>query len=99
MPRRRADGRRSDCPVGRLATGSFETSGNTEAGQAGARPPGRPPDALQRPAWRFGSLDRLDQPDDRLLAEPFRPARRFVEEDGPMNTETRSVIVEREVPF
>src|SRR6185369_8682661 len=91
------DGRGSDGSVRRLAAGGFQAFGDFEAGQAGARPAGRPPDALQRPAWRIGAVDRLDQPDDRLLAEPLRPARRFVEEDGSMS-ETKSVIVERELP-
>ena len=57
----------------RLAAGGLEASGRAEAGRAGARPPRRPADALQRAARRLGAADRLDQPDDRLLAEPVRP--------------------------
>ena len=50
----------------------------------------------------LGAADRLDQPDDRLLAKPVRPTRRPAQKDGPMTntaTETRSVIVEREMPY
>ena len=50
----------------------------------------------------LGPADRLDQPDGRLLAKPVRPARRSAQKDGPMTntaTETRSVVVEREMPY
>ena len=49
--------------------------------------------------WPAG---RLDERDGRLLAEPLRPPRRPAQEDGPMTetaTETRSVVVEREIPY
>ena len=51
---------------------------------------------------RPGAADRLDKPDGRLLAKPVRPPRRSAQKDGPMNqpaAETRSVVVEREIPF
>src|SRR5262249_4519072 len=50
----------------------------------------------------LGQADRLDKPNGRLLAESVRPPRRSTQEDGPMSntaTETRSVVVEREIPF
>src|SRR5262249_61460494 len=46
--------------------------------------------------------DGLDEQDGRVLAKPIRPPRRSAQKDGPMtNTtiETRSVVVEREIPF
>jgi hypothetical protein len=52
-------------------------------------------------ARRLGPADRLDKPNDRLLAKPVRPPRRSIQKDGPMSkpaTETLSVIVEREIP-
>jgi uncharacterized protein YndB with AHSA1/START domain/DNA-binding transcriptional ArsR family regulator len=48
-----------------------------------------------------GAADRLDEPLRRLLARPFRPPRRFVEQDGPMTklaTPTRSLVIERDMP-
>src|SRR5689334_21096408 len=51
---------------------------------------------------RVGPLDRLDEPDDGVLAKPIRSPRRSLEEDGSMNataTEPLSVVVEREIPF
>src|SRR5581483_4349292 len=54
-----------------------------------------------RAARRLGPADRLDKPNDRLLAKPVRPPRGSAQEDGPMNkpeTETLSVVVEREIP-
>src|SRR5581483_12484346 len=45
--------------------------------------------------------DRLDKPDDRLLARPVRSPRRSAQKDGPMTdapAATRSVVVEREIP-
>ena len=50
----------------------------------------------------LGAADRLDQPDDRLLAKPVRQPRRSAQKDGPMSeaaTETLSVVVEREIPY
>src|SRR3546814_5857730 len=91
----------SDGPGRGLATGRVEASRRSEAGRAGAGPPRRAPDALWRAARRPGPADRLDNPDDRVLAEPVRRPRRPAEKDGSMNvtsTETRSVIVEREIP-
>src|SRR6516225_6113493 len=73
-----------------------------EAGGVGARPPRRPPDALQRADWRLGPDHRLDKPGCRILAKPVRRPRRSTQTDGPMSktsTETRSGVVEREFPF
>src|SRR6266446_6701476 len=102
VPRRGADGRRPDGSGRGLATGRLKASRGPEAGRVGARPPRRSPDALQRAARRLGPADRLDKPNGRLLAKPVRPPRRSAQKDGPMSntaTETRSVVVEREVPF
>src|SRR5712671_5146570 len=102
VPRRRADGRGSDGSGRRVATGRLKASWGPEAGRAGARPPRRSPDALQRAARRLGPAGRLDKPHGRVLAEPVRPPRRLAEKDGPMNEtsiETRSVVVEREIPY
>src|SRR4029077_17939508 len=102
VPRRRADGRGSDGSRRGLATGRLKASRGPEAGRAGARPPRRSPDALQRTARRLGPADRLDKPNGGVLAKPVRPPRRSAQKDGPMTntaTETRSVIVEREIPF
>src|SRR3954453_19252149 len=70
VPRRRADGRGADGAGRGLATGRLKASGGPEAGRAGARPPRRSPDALQRTTWRLGPADRLDEPDGRVLAKP-----------------------------
>src|SRR3569833_3000134 len=102
VPRRRADGRRTDQARRGLAAGGLEASRRVERGRAGQGSPRRSRDALQRTAQRVGAADRLDQPDGGLLAKPVRPTGRPVEKDGPMNvaaTETRSVTVEREFPF
>src|SRR5262249_32799839 len=102
VPRGRADSRSLDSAGRDLAARRIETSRGFEAGRAGARPPRRPPDALQRAARRSGPADRLDEPDGGLLAKPLRPPRRTAEKDGSMSeptSETRSVIVEREIPF
>src|SRR5437660_7762753 len=85
VPRRRADGRGSDGSGRGLATGRLKASWRPEAGRAGARPPRRPPDALQRAPRRLGPADRLDEPNGRVLAEPVRRPRRPAEKDGPMN--------------
>src|SRR6185312_5774571 len=92
------------CPdrAGRdLAAGCLKTSRRPQTGRARARPPRRPADALQRATRRPRPADRLDQRDGRLLAEEIRRSRRFAETDGPMTntaTETRTVVVEREMP-
>src|SRR5580704_19664973 len=102
VSRRRTDGRGPDGSGRGLATGRLEASRGPQRGRAGARPPRRPPDALQRAARRACPPDRLDKPDGRVLAEPVRPPRRSAEKDGPMTntaTETLSVVVEREIPF
>src|SRR3954452_12745389 len=52
VPRGREDGRSTDGPGGGLAAGRLEASWRPEAGRAGARPPRRASDALQRPARR-----------------------------------------------
>src|SRR3546814_13238646 len=75
----------SDGPGRGLATGRVEASRRSEAGRAGAGPPRRAPDALWRAARRPGPADRLDKPDDRVLAEPVRRPRRPAEKDGSMN--------------
>src|SRR5262249_27127179 len=98
----RADGQGTDGSGRGLATGGLKASWGPQAGRAGARPPRRPPDALQRAARRLGPAARLDQPNGRVLAKPIRPPRRSAPKDGPVNetsTETRSVGVERELPF
>src|SRR5246127_3288025 len=102
MPRGREDRRSPDSSGGDLATGRLEASWGPEAGRAGARPSGRTPDALQRAAQRIGPTDRLDEPNGRVLAEAVRRPRRPTEKDGPMTnaaTETRSVVVERDIPY
>src|SRR5580704_13296848 len=102
VPRGRADGRVADRAVRGLAAGGFEASRRAEAGRAGARSTRRTPDPLQRPARRPDPFGRLDQRDEGLLAGQVRPPRRPVEKDGPMTstvTETRSVVIEREVPY
>src|SRR5207249_976231 len=76
VPRRREDGRGPDGSGRDLATGRLKASWDPEAGRAGARPPRRPPDALQRAARRLGPADRLDKPNGRVLAKPVRPPRR-----------------------
>src|SRR3569832_1597165 len=101
VPGRGTNRRGTNRALRRFATGRLETSGRAEARQTGARPSRRPADALQRAAQRVGAVDRLDESDDRVLAEPVRCARRLAEEDGSMNqqTETLSVVVEREFSF
>ncbi len=96
VPRRRPDGRGPDGAGRRLAAGRLEASRGPEAGRAGARPPRRPPDALQRAARRPGPADRLDKPDGRLLAKPVRRPRRPTQTDGPMsNTRIRNALRRR----
>src|SRR5882757_7269045 len=102
VPRRRADGRGPDGSGRGLATGRLKASPGLEAGRAGARPPRRSPDALQRAVRRLGPADRLDEPNGRVLAKPVRPTRRSTQKDGPMNetsTEVLSVVVEREISY
>src|SRR6266436_10397601 len=102
VPRRRADGRGPDGSGRGLATGRLKASRGPEAGRAGARPPRRSPDALQRAARRACPADRLDKPNGRVLAEPVRRPRRPTQKDGPMNetsAETLSVVIEREIPY
>src|ERR1700742_3822744 len=97
MPRRRADSRRIDRARQGFTAGSFKTTCCPEASEACARPASGPRNPLQRTAWRAGAADRLDEPDDRLLAEQIRSTRRSSEKDGPMTAmaETRSGVVER----
>src|SRR5690242_20589751 len=102
LSRRRADGRGADRAGGHLAAGRLQASRPAQAGRPGARPPARAPDPLQRATQRAGAADRLDEPDDRLLAKQVRRPRRSPQKDGPMTTataETLSVVVEREIPF
>src|ERR1700728_179309 len=76
MSRRGTDGRGSDGSGQGLTAGRFKASWPPERGRAGARSPQGPPDALQRAAQRARPADRLDKPDDRLLAKPIRSPRR-----------------------
>src|SRR5690606_11811013 len=97
VPRGGTDGRGADGNGGGVAAGGIKASRRAEAGRAGARPPCRPPDALQRAAGLARSADRLDEGDGRVLGEKIRRPRRPAAKDGPMNdraTETRSVAVE-----
>jgi len=88
VPRRRADGRGPDGPGRSLATGRLKASIGAEAGRAwcATRHEGRPERIIARSSAAPGAVDRLDQPNDRLLAKPVRPTRRSAEKDGSMNT-------------
>src|SRR5262249_23219397 len=81
-----------------LATGRLEASRGPEAGRTGARPPRRSPDALQRAARRPRPADRLDEPDDGVLAEPVRRPRRPAQTDGPMSKPARAAKPRKPAP-
>src|ERR1700744_4093716 len=72
VPGRGTDGRGTDRAFRRFPAGRLETPGAPEKGQARARPSRGPPDALQRAIERARPADRLDQQDDRVLAEAVR---------------------------
>src|SRR5262249_31155862 len=81
---------------------------------ADARRPGQRPargarNPLPRGTGRPGAAVRLDRVLPRVLARPFRQARRPAQEDGPMtdaqthtqknaHAQTRSVVMERDLP-
>ena len=79
-----------------LAARCVEASWRSETSRYGARPTGRTPNPLQRLHSRFGPADRLDEPNDRILAKPLRCSWRFAWKDGPVNeqiAETRCVVI------
>src|ERR1700729_3098582 len=100
MPQGGTDSGSTDAAGRRLPAGRVQTSGCVEAGGPGQGPARRPRNPLQRATRRAGATYRLDQQHGRLLAEPVRPVGRLIEENGSMSdTQTRTVVVEREVPF
>src|SRR5690606_25981272 len=82
--------------------GRFQASHDSETGRACQRPSRRTVHTLHRAIWRSCAAERLDKPDDRVLAEPVRRPRGPAQKDGSMNvasTETLSIVVEREVAY
>src|SRR5437762_6189672 len=101
VPRRRADRLGVDGGLRRVAARDFQASPSAQDRRPRARPPPGPRDALQRGAKSAQAAHRLDGHLRGVLARKVRRSRKSSEQDGPMSkpaTETRSVVVEREMP-